>query len=744
MCNRREAVRVGWALAVLLSSVYLLTYRGLFRAIDELALFSMTESLAQNLSTQTPQVSFAGYHNGVGRLEPLYSVLAVPLYWVAVRIQQVGNIQAAMLLNVGITAGTGVALYGLLLMLGHSQRRSVLAAMVYGLATMAWPYSRSFFREPLCALLLVLAMLAFAGWSRSGRRAYLGAMLVCLALGPLAKVTSVLVWPGFVLTVVLEEGRPWRERKRRLLMLLLVGIVGGGLAAGVYLTRMSGGLGGLGTYLSAMADPGLVLSRVFALTFGPARGLFVFCPVLLLALPGLVLLWIKRRTYAVLVASCFLVCVVGYSTYPEWHGGMSWGPRFMVPLIPLLMLAVAECLSPKKAVYGAAIGLLVMVSAGLQFVASTVDYSLQVEAGAWENRTDYVRSPAVQQLGIWKPAHLDMLWWHGTAGEQQMPVYTDGWIALPLIASGGVAAVLLGWLMSHRGASARWTWALYPVLSLLLLTGVLVLMCRARAAMVGYAGVDPAELGDVAVLASQDPQPHVVVTVSNEFHVNVLLNGLKGHFVHYWLSPSQDSGFEVLLSPPFPAHSLSLIIDRVHMPIGQIGREVEFFLNANLYRYAVNWVGSGYEVYRYLFPPNEMSMRQGSAQWAAGMSMPAYGIVPLTVSAGEPVWVELRFEAVQKPGADYDLFVQLLAPDGHQVQGMDGPPQFGARSTSRWEPGEMVVDRRAMVVPEGSPGGAYQVIAGFYDHTGRQPVLDSAGQVSGTYVELGTVQVRAR
>jgi len=124
--------------------------------------------------------------------------------------------------------------------------------------------------------------------------------------------------------------------------------------------------------------------------------------------------------------------------------------------------------------------------------------------------------------------------------------------------------------------------------------------------------------------------------------------------------------------------------------------------------------------------------------------MPTYGIVPLTVSAGELVWVELRFEAVQKPGADYDLFVQLLAPDGHLVQGMDGPPQFGARSTSRWEPGEMVVDRRAMVVPEGSPGGTYRVIAGFYDRAGRQPVLDSAGQVSGTYVELGTVQVRAR
>ena len=173
------------------------------------------------------------------------------------------------------------------------------------------------------------------------------------------------------------------------------------------------------------------------------------------------------------------------------------------------------------------------------------------------------------------------------------------------------------------------------------------------------------------------------------------------------------------------------------MPAGQTGREAEFFLNANLYRYAANWVGSGYEVYRYLFSPDEMPLSKGSARWAAGMSMLGSGLAPLTVAVGEPVRVELRFGSVNKPAADYDLFVQLLAPDGRLVQGMDGPPQFGARNTSRWEPGEIVVDRRAVVVPEGSPAGTYRVIAGFYDRAGRQPLLDSTGQVSGSMSSWG-------
>jgi hypothetical protein len=123
------------------------------------------------------------------------------------------------------------------------------------------------------------------------------------------------------------------------------------------------------------------------------------------------------------------------------------------------------------------------------------------------------------------------------------------------------------------------------------------------------------------------------------------------------------------------------------------------------------------------------------------MAMLSVGLEPGIVEPGAPVWVESRLSATERPGADYDLFVQLLAPDGHFVTGIDGAPQFGAALTSWWEPGEVVVDRRALFVPGDAPAGMYRVIAGFYRGDERQALVGDNGQMLGTHVELGQVQV---
>lgn len=72
----------------------------------------------------------------------------------------------------------------------------------------------------------------------------------------------------------------------------------------------------------------------------PYRGLFFFCPVLLLSLWG-ISRWLRRKDFGTLpvtVMAC-LVCYSMFNTaYYAWDGGGSIGPRHIIPLLPMWTL----------------------------------------------------------------------------------------------------------------------------------------------------------------------------------------------------------------------------------------------------------------------------------------------------------------------------------------------------------------------------------------------------------------------
>ena len=86
-------------------------------------------------------------------------------------------------------------------------------------------------------------------------------------------------------------------------------------------------------------------SKLVPLLWGRYRGLSFYAPILFLAVPGWVVLLIRRRWDVAIVslltvAAVFLVNL----SYPEWTGGWSTGPRLLVPLLPFAMLPVAASL----------------------------------------------------------------------------------------------------------------------------------------------------------------------------------------------------------------------------------------------------------------------------------------------------------------------------------------------------------------------------------------------------------------
>jgi hypothetical protein len=101
------------------------------------------------------------------------------------------------------------------------------------------------------------------------------------------------------------------------------------------------------------------LDAFFGITISPYRGLFFFAPVLLLALVGLF------REPVALAISLFFFAV--NLCFINWEAGFALGARYLVPLIPLLGLALMTVRWRKLLV------VLAVLSFGINFAATAVD-----------------------------------------------------------------------------------------------------------------------------------------------------------------------------------------------------------------------------------------------------------------------------------------------------------------------------------------------------------------------------------
>ena len=209
---------------------------------------------------------------------------------------------------------------------------ALLAALVFGLGTAAWSTaSRALWMHGPVMLLLAVALL-LALWS--SRRAVLaGFMGVPLALAFVVRPTAAAAIVSFGAWVV------W-QRRRWLGLFVGSGLV---VAAPFFLANQMM----FGQWMHPYYDTSQMgsSSKFFEAFAGnlvsPARGLFVFSPVLLLAL------WRRRWKPAPLewaAAGAVVLHLVLISRFQHWWGGFSFGPRLMSDVAPLLVFLLLPVL----------------------------------------------------------------------------------------------------------------------------------------------------------------------------------------------------------------------------------------------------------------------------------------------------------------------------------------------------------------------------------------------------------------
>jgi hypothetical protein len=214
-----------------------------------------------------------------------------------------------------------------------------VATAALGTTTMLLPYSRMLFDGVLGGMLVGWALVW--GHAAAAKRDALLALLAGVVIGAaiatrqtlgvfLIPVLAMLLWSG--------AGSP------KLLAAFALGCTPAVVWQAWYNTIRTGAF-----YLPAASLPqfqnltadGSIIEGVTGLLISPGKSVFLYSPLLLLSLAGVIAFARKGRPLAAGLAAAVIVYVLVHASIRNWAGEWGWGPRYLVPLtLPLALPAV--------------------------------------------------------------------------------------------------------------------------------------------------------------------------------------------------------------------------------------------------------------------------------------------------------------------------------------------------------------------------------------------------------------------
>lgn len=292
-----------------------------------------------------------------------------------------------------VVALTGALTFRTAERLGASRRAAVLIAIATVLGSPLFFYARADFAQPL-ATLLMLGIVALVIDAIQRQHVQFGLMTGAVALAILTRQADglmIALLAFFVLCLPLGGWRPLRDGWR-------LGVeVAIGVLAGMAVTLVLNAIR-FGSPLNFGYPPdfgGSYRLGLVAELLSPGRGLVWYFPLVVLAPIGAWVLWrrgLGHETVAlVLPVLAYLPIYAKYASL----GGWDWGPRYLVPLVPLLALLAGAVAWPQRRHTPALLFGVLAIAGGLANVAHLAVNPL---AGFWRVYGDDLFGTA----GFWR------------------------------------------------------------------------------------------------------------------------------------------------------------------------------------------------------------------------------------------------------------------------------------------------------------------------------------------------------
>ncbi|HEY5013105.1 MAG TPA: hypothetical protein VIK61_10425 [Acidimicrobiia bacterium] len=338
------------------TAAYLAFERGSLGAWDGRSMASVARNLLEHHSLKQCCNAFGAFPLDRGPYSKFaigFSLVLVPFWFVQLHVDPNGALWLGVA-NPLLLAAATVVIAKVGLLLGWRRPTAVLAALAFAFATMAPVYSTEFFAEPGVTFAVMLVILGLVLWPSVPQR---GALAVGAGVmtAILFRFDSVLLVAPTALCAPLFHSRRALATTWKRVALPLGLPIAIAIAWTLFYNQLRFGhafqFGYSGVYDRAGFSTPLLRGTALLLV-SPGQSFFLYAPVLLAALPGVV--WLARRRSHV-AAAIVLLCVLRVLFFARWWtpaGGDGWGPRFLLPLCALLAVGLGETLEHVRLLHG--------------------------------------------------------------------------------------------------------------------------------------------------------------------------------------------------------------------------------------------------------------------------------------------------------------------------------------------------------------------------------------------------------
>ncbi|MBS4029541.1 MAG: phospholipid carrier-dependent glycosyltransferase [Ignavibacteriales bacterium] len=244
-------------------------------------------------------------------------------------------------MNAVFGAFLAVVFFRLCRLFSYSVRTAVFLSFTLCFGTFLFPYLKTISRDVQLAFFLLGSCYCLFSYSRekerSGRQ-WIFAAGVFAALGVLNKIVFLLNVPILAMYVLYvsflqKEKISWWKNG----IIFSLPFAGAFLVFAVYNFLRFGNILEMG-YHGGTSFTTPLYYGMYGLLFSAGKGLFFFAPITILLFWGTKVFFQRFRAEAFLIFSLLLANLLLYAKYIAWAGDGSWGPRYLVCILPLAIL----------------------------------------------------------------------------------------------------------------------------------------------------------------------------------------------------------------------------------------------------------------------------------------------------------------------------------------------------------------------------------------------------------------------